>query len=212
MIRSYSTTARCAHCHRHGDLGWIYRCSQDLEAFLLDVHQKGTDIAFDEIGTMFTSAMSLGKFGPDRRADPYALLQEMTPQQMRTYTPEQIATLLRQREEVRKATSAVTPEQEALRAFTPTRDQAEEAERKPWVVRQGEECRYQICHTCYRGGQDKAVLSLNSVLAGDIPPSAATAWTFRDMGSRPVVDAETVGRAGTRAVPLVRSRCLCLVQ
>jgi hypothetical protein len=100
MSRVYHVGFRCEHCHRHGSLGWLYRCTQDREILIQDVYEHGGNVAFDDVGRMFASHMSLGRFGPDKRADPYALLREMTEEEMRMYTPGQIATLLWQRDKV----------------------------------------------------------------------------------------------------------------
>jgi hypothetical protein len=44
--------------------------------------------------------MSLGQWGPDKRQDKYSVLREMSQEQMQTYTPQQLATILTQRENV----------------------------------------------------------------------------------------------------------------
>jgi len=44
--------------------------------------------------------MSLGKHGPDARRKQYSFLNEITPEQMASYTPDQLADILEQRENV----------------------------------------------------------------------------------------------------------------
>lgn len=60
-----------------------------------------TQVAFDKIGVAFSEHMSLGKRGPDARSDKFSFLKEITDEQMQTYTPSQILTILAQRENVR---------------------------------------------------------------------------------------------------------------
>lgn len=45
--------------------------------------------------------MSLGKRGPDVRSDKFSFLNEATTEELQSYTPGQIATILAQRENVR---------------------------------------------------------------------------------------------------------------
>lgn len=45
--------------------------------------------------------MSLGNRGPDARSDKFSFLKEITSEEMQSYTPDQIATILGQRENVR---------------------------------------------------------------------------------------------------------------
>ncbi len=44
--------------------------------------------------------MTLGKFGPDARSKKHSLFNEISAEQMRSYTPQQIAVVLSQREDV----------------------------------------------------------------------------------------------------------------
>lgn len=96
-----------------------------------------------------------------------------------------------------------------FRAFA--RGPGQPVDEKPWVPDLREECEYKICHTCYRGGIEKAWLSLNAVVNGEIPPTAATAWTFQYMQQRPVSDSEVIKSIGCRAVPMVRLAHLVLL-
>jgi len=74
---------------------------------------------------------------------------------------------------------------------------------KPWVPRMREECTFKACHHCYRRAAEKAWLSLDGVINGDIPPTAATAYAFHSFQDRPVCKASVLAEIGYRAVPLV---------
>ena len=60
-----------------------------------------------------------------------------------------------------------------------------------------------VCRACYRAAKDKAWVSLDGIVEGDISPTVATAYSFVHVGERPVCNAEVVGSLGYRAVPLV---------
>jgi hypothetical protein len=66
-----------------------------------------------------------------------------------------------------------------------------------------EECSFKACHHCYRRAAEKAWLSLDGIVNGDIPPTAASAYSFHYMQQRPVCSASVVSNLGYRAVPLV---------
>lgn len=76
---------------------------------------------------------------------------------------------------------------------------------RPWVPRMQEECTFRACHRCYRRAAEKAWLSLDGIVNGDIPPTAAGAYSFHYMQQRPVCKASVVANLGYRAVPLVSS-------
>lgn len=129
MARIYHVGFRCERCNRHGQFGWLYRCTEHRELILDDMKRhgfkvslarptgkysvekgydidNGVEVAFDKIGAEFAEQMSLGKWGPDKRQDQYSVLHEMTQEQMQSYTPDQIATLLAQRENVSRHSEA----------------------------------------------------------------------------------------------------------
>ena len=101
MTRFYSSRNKCDICGRKGAFGWLYRCIVDRDALIMGRKAKGIPVAFDGIGWAFADKMSLGKHGPDVRHEDYSFLQEVTPEQMVSYTPEQIHRILNQRENVR---------------------------------------------------------------------------------------------------------------
>lgn len=79
----------------------------------------------------------------------------------------------------------------------------EESTDSPWVPTLQQECRFKACHHCYRRAAEKAWLSLDGIVNGDIPPTAAGAYSFHYMQQRPVCDALVVSNLGCRAVPMV---------
>lgn len=63
-----------------------------------------------------------------------------------------------------------------------------------------EECTISLCPRCGRlgAGEQQSFLSLDGVLKGDIPPSAAVGFGFRALGGRPVANANIVRNLGLR--------------
>jgi hypothetical protein len=72
-------------------------------------------VTFDSTGDIFADKMTLGKFGPDARREQHSFLKEITPEQMASYTSEQLSTILEQRENVRSSHIA------NARSFDPNR-------------------------------------------------------------------------------------------
>jgi hypothetical protein len=107
MAVIYREDFRCSSCGRLSPFGWLYRCVADTDPLLLGARDKGDPVAFDDIGRQFADQMSLGKFGPDRRSKEDNILDEMSPEQFCSYTPEQLDTLLSQRENVSQPPPAV---------------------------------------------------------------------------------------------------------
>lgn len=68
---------------------------------------NGEQFPIDAISLAFAEKMTLGKCGPDARREKYSFLKEITQEQMYTYTPGQIATILAQRDKVRLSALAV---------------------------------------------------------------------------------------------------------
>jgi hypothetical protein len=98
MTVIYREDFRCSLCGRESPLGWLYRCVADRDPLILEARDKGKPVVFDDIGVQFADQMSLGKFGPDRRSGEDSILDEMSPEQLCSYTPEQLDILLSQRE------------------------------------------------------------------------------------------------------------------
>ena len=54
----------------------------------------------DDLTAVFVEHMSLGKYGPDKRSAKNSFLYEISPEQMASYTPAQLAEILSQRDHV----------------------------------------------------------------------------------------------------------------
>ena len=102
MTRVYSDYRVCDLCHRPPAWGWLYRCTHDREALLLDAiqHGRGGDHCFDELGKTLIKDVKPPKRGSELRSKNFSAIKEMTPEQMASYTPSQLATILEQRENV----------------------------------------------------------------------------------------------------------------
>lgn len=57
--------------------------------------------AFDNLGQEIAEDMTLGKFGADARSYKYNLFREITQEQLGSYLPSQLITMLEQRDHVR---------------------------------------------------------------------------------------------------------------
>lgn len=113
----------------------------------------------------------------------------MSPGQLHSYTSEQLVTVLKQHEN-----AVDTALSDRYGPFVPR------AEERPYIVDQAEECKATLCPRCGRGGvgEDLSWLSLDGVLKGDIPASAAVGYGFRALGGRPVANANIVKNLGLR--------------
>ncbi|KAI1757747.1 hypothetical protein F4782DRAFT_140786 [Xylaria castorea] len=155
-----------------------------------------------------------GRRGPERRANKLSFLEEITAEQMCTYSPVQIATILQQRENL---LSVLSQQHQASggahdlyhpsgsydgRQLKSPPSSGHPADVKSWVPRT-EECQAKYCHRCRPSFVGRTFLSLDGIANGDIPPTAATSFGFRQ---RPVADARVVRNIGLRAVPLPRRR------
>ena len=186
---------------------------------MLTVNQK---FLADGISLGFSDEMTLGRYGPAARWEKYSFLKEITQEQMCTYTPEQIATILSQRDDVRscdpppgvskrpfadretKVTHAIDRERRfsGNKVYNYTRHKFPD-DSKPWMPEPALECQYKVCQDCHCLGKDKSWVSLDAVLHGDILPTVATGFSFRHMGFRPFADVEIVKTIGYLPVPLV---------
>lgn len=167
----------------------------------------GKQVSFDFLGQTFEAQMTLGKYGPDARADKYSFLREITNEQLRTYTPDQLVTILLQRDNVRATIKAERQFTGYSATNNPGKKYPDDA--RPWIPDALYECQYKVCHDCYRLGIDKSWISMNAVLSGDVLPSLATGFGFSHQGFRPTADMELVKELGCHAVPLVCSSNLC---
>lgn len=151
----------------------------------------------DETGKMFCKQLKKPARGPAARADKLSLLQELTPEHVESLSGPQLAKLLKQRE---GANSTALNDKYGFLALA--------VDDRPYLTSERQECKHTLCPHCGKGmvGQEMAWLSLDGVLKGDIPPTAAVGYSFRKNG-RPFADAEIVRNIGKRSAPETESNC-----
>ncbi|KAI1180267.1 hypothetical protein F4777DRAFT_529406 [Nemania sp. FL0916] len=179
----------------------------------MNVSISNYQVCFDYTGAVLVR--EIGSAGPrsaERRANKFSFLEEITAEQMKTYSPAQLATVLKQREDVLDVLSKqYRGPEKAQRLYQPSgvvkpppgfEDSVTE---DPWVPRKDDECQTKYCHQCRPSCEPRAYLSLDGVLKGEVPPTAATGFGFHRMGSRPIMDAKIIQEIGYRPVPLPRA-------
>jgi hypothetical protein len=92
---------------------------------------------------------------------------------------------------------------EAIESITPPPGLGYLSKKKPWVPDDEKECQFKCCHACRPSCELRAHLSLNGILRGEIPPTAAIGFGFHLTGTRPVNPADVVRNIGLRPVPWV---------
>ncbi|KAI1768759.1 hypothetical protein GGR53DRAFT_351430 [Hypoxylon sp. FL1150] len=142
--------------------------------------------------------------GPAKRSDPFSLFEEMTPEQMQTYTPSQLHTILCQRQHVLEVAKEASRQLRAADLPPPPGSRGA-GSTKPWVPPESEECKFKCCITCRPSAEWRSFLSLDGIANGEIPPAAATGFGFHRMGTRPVIDLDIMKNIGLRAVPSPQS-------
>lgn len=180
-------------------------------------------MSFDLLGSSLAQQMKDRHRGPARRSNPFSLFEEMTPEQMQTYTPSQLHTILCQRQHVRsfhagyliacvlmqihQVLEVAKESSQRVRAgdFPPPPILRGIESTNPWVPPESEECRFKCCVTCRPSAESRSFLSLDGVMNGEIPPAAATGFGFHRMGTRPIIDLDVLKNIGLRPVPLVFS-------
>ncbi|KAI1423849.1 hypothetical protein F5Y12DRAFT_798005 [Xylaria sp. FL1777] len=195
-------------------------CTQDREHLIVDALQKNQTVSFDCLGTVFSNEISPGPRSPEKRADKLSFFGEITPEQMRTYSPSQIATILQQRHDLLEVVSQQHEASgKARHLYFPSGNYRRNslnpppgfgyptpADIKPWVPRKDEECQAKYCHHCRPSCEPRSYLSLDGIIHGEIPPTVATGFGFHRMRTRPVVNAKIVRAIGLRPVPWPREK------
>ncbi|PFH63283.1 hypothetical protein XA68_14935 [Ophiocordyceps unilateralis] len=204
MTRLYDPCLLCVACRRPGPNGWLYQCTQDREDLIEHAVCRGEVASFDVLGQRMSEQLRIRKGSPAARENRLSLFDEMRPEQMASYRPDQIATLLRQRENaviqlqrLRNDSPEIVSHRTYSTAFEGAPGPFEY--RKPWIRTVQEECQYRVCPRCRPALSDRAFLSLNAVADGEIPPTAAVGFGFHTMGERPVFDVEMIQNLGTGA-------------
>lgn len=140
---------------------------------------------------MFAKQLKAPDRGSTARQNLLSPLNEMTDGQIASYTAPQLATILRQHESA--VNSAIAERQRYQNPYQMSTG-------RPYIVDESRECRTMLCPQCGRGGngEEMSFMSIDGVLKGDIPPTAALGFGFRALGARPVADAKVVKNLGLR--------------
>ncbi|KAL6815094.1 hypothetical protein J3E69DRAFT_375579 [Trichoderma sp. SZMC 28015] len=212
MTRIYSPSLLCSNCHYPGPSGWLYQCTQDREDLIEHAVASGDFISMDQFGSQLTPMMGIRKRSPAAREDRLSFFQEISQEQLAQYRPDQVAHILRQREnvqlviqrdKVRKNSAAILSR--LAEPYGLDSASCNIGFQKPWLCTPQEECQYRVCQSCRPACADRAFLSLNAVADGEVPPTAAAGYSFHLLGQRPVVDANVLTNIGCRPVPLPHS-------
>ncbi|KAF4454717.1 hypothetical protein F53441_2795 [Fusarium austroafricanum] len=195
MTRMYDANLICSSCHEPGQFGWLYQCTQDHER-IMELHlliwqklRKGS----------FAEDKSFRKRSVEAQRDKLSFLEELTPKQMASYRPDQIATILRQREKLkdviaREELRELRRSESALlgNIFQTTGFEESVNDNRRWAWGGEKFCEYKICQRCRPICVDRAFLSLNAVADGEIAPTAAAGFGFEPLGGKPVIDKDVV--------------------
>ncbi|KJZ76223.1 hypothetical protein HIM_04305 [Hirsutella minnesotensis 3608] len=208
MTRIYDPDLVCVSCRRPGPVGWVYQCSQDREDLIEHAVCRGDPASFDVLGHFMSDRLRIRKGSPAAREDKLSLFNEMTQEQMIGYRPDQMATILRQRENVQAVIQLQRLRNDSTdiinrHTYPGVFESAPSSfdYKKPWVRGVQDECQYRICSRCRPSLADRAFLSLDAIAHGEIPPTAAVGFGFHIMGERPIVNAEVLKQLGQRADP-----------
>ncbi|KAM5353899.1 hypothetical protein ACJ41O_000549 [Fusarium nematophilum] len=204
MTRVYDKDAVCSSCGQPGQYGWLFHCTQDRE-IELEKELKEEGYRWNDFGQKLVKNMRVRKGSPEARHDKLSFLEEVTPEQMATYRPDQIATILKQREEVK--TVIAREEFRRSRAalfntdFPPTSFESftnDSIYAGKWTCGKEEECQYKVCPRCRPACADRAFLSLNAVANGEVPATAVLEFGFHKIGGSPIIHAGVLGEMGER--------------
>ncbi|KAH8178729.1 hypothetical protein LIA77_00248 [Sarocladium implicatum] len=218
MSRLYGSEFLCDHCRRPGEFGWIYRCSHDREEVIDFALSQGYPSTFDQLGKDLAARMKVRKRSRAARESSLSFFDEISSEQMSSYNPDQIATILKQRENVSLAAQntifaiidnlqvhSVIAAEDSPKKASPNNHRFQIAwnsqrsrDTAAWTELLDSECEYQICAYCRPGAADRTFLSLNAVADDEIMPCAATGFGFHVMGERPIIDAVIMRNIGLR--------------
>ncbi|KAK1835136.1 hypothetical protein QBC39DRAFT_251046, partial [Podospora conica] len=200
MTRLYYPKYKCDNCGHPGPSGWLYRCTVDREALIILSKEKGLPYAFDSLGRRFAETMTLGKRGPQARADKLSFLKELNKEELATYTPEQLVIISKQRDNVRRYHDPQS--QVAAKIEESRKDKAPYPDR-PWMPSPDSECQFKVCQSCHHFAKEKSYVSLDAIVNDEVPPTVATAYGFGLLGFRQMSHVDVVKNAGYRPIPLV---------
>ncbi|KAI1094491.1 hypothetical protein F5B19DRAFT_499462 [Rostrohypoxylon terebratum] len=187
--------AKLASLRPENPRGWLWRCTTDRELLIEDAITKGRPVSFDLIGASFVNNLFTRPRSPETRSDKLSFLSEITSEQLSTYTPDQIRTILGQREHVLNVANGESATTEAPPGF------GNLPHTKPWVPSEYDECQFKSCARCRPSAESRSYLNLDEVANGHIPPTAAIGFGFHLTG-RPVIHPSRLENIGLRAVPM----------
>ncbi|KAF5589075.1 hypothetical protein FPANT_6417 [Fusarium pseudoanthophilum] len=191
MTRIYDADSKCSSCHEPGQFGWLYQCTQDHEKI---IEEKLP--CMDYLDFSFRKNMVVRKGSAEARRDKLSFLRELTPEQMASYRPDQIATILKQREELKDVIAKEERQKSTSSLFgnllPPLGFESSFGDKGQRTLDEDTLCQYKICQRCRPVCVDRAFLSLNAVADGEITPTAAAGFGFESLGGRPVIDKDVV--------------------
>ncbi|KAI0127848.1 hypothetical protein BJ170DRAFT_723141 [Xylariales sp. AK1849] len=170
--------------------------------------EKGFPANYGLVGCSFGETMKPRPRGPEMRSSRLSFFKEITADEMKSYSPDQIATILEQRnnlhdvlsQEQRKAEqmkrSYYMPSSATASKITPPPGFRLPEKKKPWLPSDDEECQFRICHACRPTCEARSYLSLDGIVNGDVPPTAAVGYGFGLLRIRPISDANIVKNIG----------------
>ncbi|EHA53047.1 hypothetical protein MCOR27_008893 [Pyricularia oryzae] len=190
VVRFHDDNFVCPNCLCEPIEGYVYHCVEDLELRLNNAIFEDNFVAWDEFGEGLAKLVKPPARGPDRRttADRQTILAEMTAEQKANYTEEEIEKLVAQRKH-------------ALVAARISAAQAGNTSDKPWVLSPRQECDMEFCHSCRPCFAERSYLSLNGIVNGDVPATAALGFGFHAYSSRPLYDPNVTRNLGLRRPP-----------
>ncbi|KAF7865337.1 hypothetical protein EAF04_006314 [Stromatinia cepivora] len=221
--RLFTREFRCGICFREGSFGWVWRCTQDRELMLEDDmdHGHASQEKLDDLCDIFPRPTALRPRGPEARKSRLSFLDEISSKDLKTYTPAQIQTILRQRghlldvladSEEPELTSSSSSTNIPRFLFNPfsrpslstsqTVPNMRVTNPRPWLPSRGTECQFKCCHTCRPTLLDRSFLSLNAIVNDDLPCTATTGFGFNLQKFRPVGKVEIVKNLGLRPNPV----------
>lgn len=145
---------------------------------------------------MFSKDLKPRHRGPESRSDLLSFFREVTDEQLKTYTPDQVRTILAQREQCLKVAA------QSSRSTKPPPGFEHLPETKLWVPDGGRECQYKVCPRCRPSAEIRSFLSLDGIVNGDIPATAALGFGFHLNEARPIIHPDRLKNIGLRPIPL----------
>ncbi|TLS30520.1 hypothetical protein PpBr36_03674 [Pyricularia pennisetigena] len=190
VVRFHDDNFVCPNCLCEPIEGYVYHCVEDLEIRLNNAILENNFVAWDEFGKGLAKLVKPPTRGPDRRAtaDRETILAEMTAEQRASYTEEQIEKLVAQRKQ-------------ALVAARASAAQGGNSSDRPWVLSPRQECDMEFCHACRPYFAERSYLSLNGIVNGDVPATAALGFGFHAYSSRPLYNPKVARNLGLRRPP-----------